>query len=201
MGKCLSPNEDLMQEHGLLDRILLIYEKILSQIETGGEYELEVLSKATQMVKDFVQNFHEEIEENYVFSLLQKENKLVDEVRVLFDQHHAGKKVVEEIWENKDKSDSESRERIADSIRRFLHMYRPHKSREDTLVFPTFKLMLSPNEFNALGERIEKLENQRFGQEAFERFVNEAADMERKLGINSLAEFTPKVPYVHTYST
>lgn len=71
-------------------------------------------------------------------------------------------------------------------------MYEPHETREDTVLFPAFKEIVSKNEYDSLGEDFEKKEHQLFGEGGFEKKVEEVAGIEKSLGIYDLAQFTPK---------
>jgi hemerythrin-like domain-containing protein len=70
-------------------------------------------------------------------------------------------------------------------------MYQPHEAREDTVLFPAFHELVSQQEYDALGEEFEKRENDRFGQDGFEKVVDHVAAIEKALGIYDLAQFTP----------
>jgi len=70
-------------------------------------------------------------------------------------------------------------------------MYAPHEAREDTVLFPAFRQMVTPAEFDALGEEFEKRERQLFGRDGFEGMVRKVAEIEKALGIYDLAQFTP----------
>lgn len=77
-------------------------------------------------------------------------------------------------------------------LKRVLLIYRePHEAREDTVLFPAFRQIVSPHEYDALGEQFEKKEHQLFGEEGFEKNVEEVAALETMLGIHDLAQFTP----------
>ena len=43
-----------------------------------------------------------------------------------------------------------------DSLRQFIRMYNPHEAREDTVLFPAFRGIVSANEFDSLGEDFER---------------------------------------------
>jgi hypothetical protein len=45
-----------------------------------------------------------------------------------------------------------------------------------------------------LGEQFEKEEDRLFGDEGFEKTVDQVAAIEKQLGIYDLAQFTPKLP-------
>lgn len=71
-------------------------------------------------------------------------------------------------------------------------MYRPHEAREDTVLFPAFRKIVSTHEYDALGEEFEDNEHKKFGQDGFETMVDRVAAIEKSLGIYELAQFTPK---------
>jgi hemerythrin-like domain-containing protein len=83
-------------------------------------------------------------------------------------------------------------EKLADALREFLRMYRPHEAREDTVLFPAFRSIVSAHEYDALGDDFEKKEDELFGDEGFFKVVDQVAQLEKRLGIYELAQFTPK---------
>jgi hypothetical protein len=64
--------------------------------------------------------------------------------------------------------------------------------REDTVLFPALHKIVSPHEFDALGEEFEDMEHQLFGEDGFEKMLNRVAGIEKQLGIYDLAQFTPR---------
>jgi hemerythrin-like domain-containing protein len=88
----------------------------------------------------------------------------------------------------------EDRRKIDDLLRQFIRMYRPHAAREDTVLFPAFRQIVTPNEYDSLGEQFEDEEHKLFGEDGFEKMVDEVAGLEKKVGIEDLAQFTPATP-------
>jgi len=86
-GKEVSPPEDLMQEHGLLNRILLIYDTARNNLLTRTPFPVEALAGAAGIIRTFVEDYHERQEEQYLFPRFQKANQLTDLVQVLLQQH------------------------------------------------------------------------------------------------------------------
>ena len=68
----------------------------------------------------------------------------------------------------------------------------PHEAREDTVLFPAFRGIVSAHEFDSLGEDFEKKEDELFGEDGFFKVVDRVAETEKKLGLYDLAQFTPK---------
>src|SRR5438046_10376892 len=82
---------------------------------------------------------------------------------------------------------------LIDSMEQFIRMYNPHEAREDTVLFPAFRKIVSKNEYDALGEDFEKKEDELFGEEGFEKMVDKIAGIEKEMGIYDLGKLTPKV--------
>jgi hemerythrin-like domain-containing protein len=194
-GEEISPAEDLMREHGVLNRVLLIYEEHRRRLEAKQDFDPAVLSDAAGIIRHFVEDYHEKLEEDYLFPRFRKAGKHVDLVDTLLQQHQAGRRLTAEIQQlavaGTAKDDSKRRQ-LSDALHSFIRMYRPHEAREDTVLFPAFRKVVSPHEYGALGEEFEKKEDQLFGDEGFFRVVGQVAGLEKKLAIYELAQFTPK---------
>jgi hemerythrin-like domain-containing protein len=193
--KKVSPPEDLMQEHGLLNRILLIYDTCRHKLENKEKFPIEAVSNAAIIVRVFVENYHEKQEENYLFPRFRKAKKLTDLVDVLLKQHNAGRALTDQIKQlakAAPENDTESH-KLIQALTSFNTMYRPHEAREDTVLFPAFRKIVSQHEYDALGEEFEKNEHKLFGKDGFESMVDKIAGIEKTLDIYDLAQFTPKV--------
>ena len=192
----VSPAEDLMREHGVLKRVLLVYDEAIRRIETNEDLPPETVMDSAKIIRNFIEDYHEKLEEDFLFPRFKKAGKLVDLVDVLLQQHQGGRKVTDitmQFATNQALKNSDDRRKLADSLRQFIRMYNPHEAREDTILFPEFRKIVSKNEYSSLGEDFEKKEHELFGEDGFERMVDKVAGIEKKLGIYDLAQFTPKV--------
>ena len=175
----VSPAEDLMREHGVLDRILLIYEDVLGRFEPARDVDPGALRDAAKIVRDFIENYHEKLEEDHLFPRFEKSGKLVDVVRVLRDQHQAGRVLTDQIEQQSTVLSSKNgndRKKLETPIKAFIRMYRPHVAREDTVLFPAFRGLVSPSEYDALGEQFEDQEHKLFGDDGFEKIVQQVSE-------------------------
>jgi hemerythrin-like domain-containing protein len=165
----VSPPEDLMREHGVLDRLLLVYEACLRKFDAGQDFDPALISNTAQIVRDFIENYHEQSEEQAVFPRFKKAGKLVGLVDTLLDQHKAGRRVTDTIlkFAPDSRQDGDARHQVVDAIHGFIAMYRPHAAREDTDLFPLLKKLVSPHEYDAMAEDFEKKEQQLFGEDGF----------------------------------
>jgi hemerythrin-like domain-containing protein len=192
--KEITPSEDLMREHGVLNRILLIYDHYLTNLKKTTSVDFSNLNKSAQIIRTFIENYHEKLEEDYLFPRFEKANQLTDLVKVLREQHKAGRYLTEQIllYENRIRGEEEN-QKLIKLLSDFTTMYRPHEAREDTVLFPALARLVSSNEYYSLGEDFEKAEHKLFGADGFEAIVKRVEDIEKQLGIYEIAQFTPIV--------
>src|SRR5439155_27125684 len=74
----VSPPEDLMREHGVVKRILLIYGQAIRRIDRKEDLPPEALVDSAKIIRGFVEDYHEKLEEDFVFPRFKKANNLVD---------------------------------------------------------------------------------------------------------------------------
>ena len=192
----VSPAEDLMREHGVLKRVLLIYEEAIRRMTANQELPVETVADSAKIIRNFIEDYHEKLEENFLFPRFEKAGKLTDLVKTLRDQHQAGRRVMDltlGLAKQSTIKNADERGQLADSLRQFIRMYNPHEAREDTVLFPAFREIVSANEYASLGEDFEKKEHELFGEDGFEKMVDKVTNIEKKLGIYELAQFTPKI--------
>lgn len=187
--------EDLMREHGLLNRVLLIYEEIIKQIDEGN-FPLNELAQSVNIIKDFIEDYHEKLEEDYLFPLFEKAKKERRLVKTLRNQHTQGREIthrLQQLIKLKNPQDPKNKKEIKLLLKKFIRMYRPHEAREDTVLFPQVRSLLTEVQFKDLGEKFEELEHQLFGEGGFEKMVEKVATIEKNLGIYQLDQFTPEI--------
>jgi len=191
----VSPAEDLMREHGVLKRVLLVYEETLRRLHAGEELPPEALAEAAGIIRSFIEDYHEKLEEDFLFPRFRKANKLIDLVEVLLEQHRAGRRLTDTTLRLANfealKNPDDKRE-LSDSLQKFIRMYSPHEAREDTVLFPAFREIVSSNEYDSLGEEFEEKEHELFGEDGFDKMVERVAAIEKSLGIYDLKQFTPR---------
>jgi hemerythrin-like domain-containing protein len=192
----VGPGEDLMREHGVLRRILLVYAEVGRRLEAPPDADVvAAVQRSAKLIRRFVEDYHEKQEEEMLFPRFERAHRLVELVSVLRAQHQAGRRVTERIQglaTAEGIKSADGRRRLHNELQSFARMYEPHAAREDTVLFPALHEIVSRSEYDALGEDFERREHKVFGEDGFEHAVSEVDDIERALGIEDLARFTPK---------
>jgi hemerythrin-like domain-containing protein len=192
----VSPAEDLMREHGVLKRVLPIYEEAIRRLQGKEDLPPQAVKDSADIIRTFIEDYHEKLEEDHLFPRFRKANKLVELVDILQAQHEAGRKLTDttlRLSTPEALAGPEGRHALAESLRQFIRMYSPHEAGEGTVLFPAFRGIVSANEYDSLGEEFEDKEHDLFGDDGFENMVDRVATIEKTLGIFDLAQFTPKV--------
>lgn len=190
----VTPVEDLEQEHGLIQRLLLIYDEALRHLSNGQDFDLHAFHAAAKIMREFVEDYHEKQEEDFLFPRFEKAHKLAELSKTLRSQHDAGRRLTDQILEltKSAKASGGAATKLVDTLNRFVRMYRVHAAREDTVLFPALRTLVSSHEYDALGEEFEKKEHAMFGKDGFDSMLDKVAGIEKSLGIYDLNQFTPE---------
>ena len=112
---------------------------------------------------------------------------------MLRQQHQAGRRLTADVLRLATaaglKSDA-TRKQIGGALESFIRMYAPHAAREDTVLFPAFRSLLSEKELDKLQDVFEDKEKA-LPHGGFEKMVAEVVTIEQSLGIYELSRFTP----------
>lgn len=200
-GPEIGPVEDLMREHGVLRRVLLIYEEWVRRLDLNQDEDLQTLAESAGIIRSFVEDYHEKLEEDHLFPRFRKKGTHVELVAALLKQHQAGRRLTDvtlRLAAPYALINLDARSRLADSLRLFIRMYRPHAAREDTVLFPAFHQVMTGTAYDKLGEVFEDQENRLFGDKGFEKVVGRIETIEETLDIHNLSQFTPKLDFTRT---
>lgn len=192
----VTPTEDLMREHGVLDRLLLIYEEIIKRLR-NNEFPQAVFVRALAIMHEFIENYHEKLEEDHLFPIFERAQQKVDLVATLRAQHQRGRKITAQLSTYAQVPaplDPTTREMIIALLYDCITIYRPHEAREDTELFPLVRSLISKEEFDKLGDLFENLEHTLFGKDGFASIVKQVEKLEQVLGIYELRHMPPETP-------
>jgi hemerythrin-like domain-containing protein len=193
--------EDLMREHGVIRRAILVYRDMAGKLRAKpASLDPELLHRTATMFRAFGEDYHEKkLEETHIFPTIKKAGgPAAAYVDVLIAQHQRGRELTDYILAVVAKGaiatgDAETLARVLDSVEL---MYEHHAAREDTIVFPAWKDALSAQQLDEMGETFEEIEHQQFGKDGFEDAVAQIAQIEGALGMADIAQFTAPPPKV-----
>ena len=194
----VTATEDMMREHGVLRRALVVYSEAAKSLRTNAaRVSPAALERTAKLFRSFGEEYHErKLEEAYVFPAVKKAGgpaaALPD---VLTAQHERGREITDYILSvtAAPKLGARATE-LATVLDAFVRMYETHTAREDTVIFPKWKKTLSPKELDEMGEKFEDIEHSQFGGDGFDIALGQMAAIEGELGLTDLSTFTAPPP-------
>jgi hemerythrin-like domain-containing protein len=191
--------EDLMREHGVIRRAILVYRNMSSKLRAKpATVDPDLIRRTATLFRTFGEDYHEKkLEETHIFPTIKKAGgPAAAYVDVLVAQHQRGRELTDFILAKAGKGSiaTGDAEMLAGVLDGFEVMYAHHAAREDTIVFPAWKDALSGRQLDEIGDLFEEIERQQFGKDGFEDAVAQIAQIEQALGIADIAQFTPPAP-------
>ncbi len=187
-----------MREHGLLRRALLIYDHCGGLLRRQEPVEAAIVHDTASIIRKFVEQYHEKMEEDYLFPRFRKAKREVELVNTLLEQHKVGRGITDKILAmtaaSSSLKDAAAQQALAHQLDWFLYLYRPHAAREDTVLFPALHEIVNEKEYDLMGDQFEDIEHKQIGEHGFEDMIGKIAETEKKLGIYDLAQFSKEPP-------
>jgi hemerythrin-like domain-containing protein len=190
-----SPGEELMTEHGVLKRVLLAYRAASDQLAAGVTPPASAVLDAAQIVADYIESFHEGLEEAYVFPRVQSHYSSL--VTTLLVQHDRGRHLTAQILTiaSAGFAEASARATLRTDLDLFVRMYEPHEAWEDTVIYPALRALTPQRTLDDLAERFADLETKQYGPGALTQMLDRISGVEEQLGISDLAGFTPPAAF------
>jgi hemerythrin-like domain-containing protein len=199
MGGEVTATEDLMREHGVLRRALLVYSAAAVKLRLNvSAVAPDALQKTAELFRAFGEEYHEKkLEEAFIFPAVKKAGgEAAGYPDVLVVQHNRGREITEYIISVTQgrKLGAANGEQLAKVLEAFVLMYRNHAAREDTNIFPAWKQTMTDKQLDEIGDKFEDIEKEQFGEDGFEDAVKQISAIETSLGLADIAQFTAPPP-------
>lgn len=195
--KEVTATEDLMREHGVIRRVLVVYREVSPRlVSSPRSVQPDLLQKAARLIRNFGEDYHEKLEEAHLFPALKKAGGPgAKDVDTLLLQHQRGREITDYVLAITQRPIGASEaEPLARALEAFARMYAAHTAREDTVVFPAWKALLSAKQLDEMGELFEDIEHQTFGKDGFDDAVAQVAAIEQGFGIGLAGMTAPPPP-------
>jgi hemerythrin-like domain-containing protein len=198
-GGEVTATEDLMREHGVLRRALLVYTAAAGKLRANASaVPPDALQKTAKLFRVFGEDYHEKkLEETYIFpAVKQAGGQAATYPDVLVVQHNRGREITEYIIAVTQgaKLGVANAGELAKALESFVLMYQHHAAREDTIIFPAWKQTMTTKQLDEMSEKFEDIEHEQFGEDGFETAVKQIGDIEGSLGISDIGQFTLPPP-------
>ena len=197
-GGEVTATEDLMREHGVLRRALLVYTAAATKLHSNpSSIPPDALQKTAKLFRAFGEEYHEKkLEEAYIFpAVKQAGGEAAIYPDILVTQHNRGREITDYIINvTQNAKLGGNAEDLAKALDAFVLMYRNHAAREDTIIFPAWKQTLTDKQLDEMNDKFEDIEHEQFGEDGFEDAVKQISAIESSLGLADITQFTAPPP-------
>ena len=193
-----SPPEDLMLGHAVQERLLGIYEELADRLRTPQDQRApDLLRQAASLVRKLYEDFHQRLEEEYIFPQFENHAQLGPLVKALKAQHAAGRQVTDSILQALGAAGGSAgggvappvpaaRVPLAQACRATIRLHRPHMAREATELFQALYDVLPSAALDHMAEKFEKKQDAVLGDEGFKEPLAQIAGIEKELALYEL---------------
>jgi hemerythrin-like domain-containing protein len=189
--------EDLMREHGILHRLLSIYDKVAEQLGHHTPVRRAIVEEAVTIMKNFIDDYHQKLEEEYLFPQFKKHSSYKTLVKTLEKQHNIGRQLnarIKEIAMHDNIFNKPTyKTHLLALLKAYSSMFRVHTAREDTELFPHARSVMPTYKFNSLSRIFEDREVALFGHDGFTVILGKVIALEKALGIYRLEKANANV--------
>jgi hemerythrin-like domain-containing protein len=196
----VSAVEMLMDEHGVLRRIMVLYRECAALLRANfSGFDGRQLWKAADLCRRFGEGCHEQLEEAHVFpQALKAGGEAALLVPVLLAQHARGREITTFIQGRTAAGGIAGGDAVslAEALESFSRMYEAHAAYEDTVVFQAWRRSLPPQALAEAADRMAEAERAALKGDAFAAALVDLGAIEAALGVHDLSSYTASAPGV-----
>lgn len=188
----MEPTAILSNEHRVIEVVLDCLEQIAGRALETGKLERESADQALDFFRTFADGCHHGKEEKHLFPAMVA--KGVPEqggpVGVMLAEHDQGRgyiRTMNDQIEAAADGDTGAIDEFNEAAQAYIAMLRAHIMKEDQILFPLADRIMSEDDERSLMAAYEKVEHHHMGEGTHERYVELAATLAKKFGVDASA--------------
>jgi len=180
----MRPTEILKQDHKVINVVLDVLERIVSDIQAGEDFNVEDLEKITDFIRTFADKCHHGKEEDLLFPAMEKAGipREGGPISVMLQEHDIGRNYVRGLAQaisDYKTGDRGSSNDIVDNAMDYVNLLREHIYKEDNILYMMADAHLDKSTEEDLIREFEKVEA-RMGEGVHERYHQLVEDLKEK---------------------
>ena len=184
----MQPTEILIEEHRIIEKMLMIVDTLCDRLEKGENVESEHFRKAVDFIKNFADKCHHRKEEDVLFTMLVEKGMRKDAgpIGVMLNEHKTGRNFVKNLVEALDKyekGDKSAKDQVIENARGYTQLLKQHILKEDRILYPMGDRILTSHDQRELLEDFERVEKEEMGEGVHQKYHKLVEILEKELGI------------------
>ncbi|MGD8307036.1 MAG: hemerythrin domain-containing protein [Ignavibacteria bacterium] len=180
----MKATEILMEEHRVIERVLVSLEKAAKQLYSGKAIPAEFFLKAADFIKGFADGCHHQKEEGVLFKSLVSNGMPEDSgpVAAMLFEHEEGRRFTHSMQDAAEKLKSGDETVIADITKNALEyvaLLRAHINKEDSVLFPLSDRVIPVEQHQKISDAFDHIEKEETGVGVHEKYLAIADELEK----------------------
>jgi hemerythrin-like domain-containing protein len=175
----MKPTEVLMEEHRVIERVLLALEKAASRLSRGEDVYLRFFNGTSALIYGFADSYHYKKEEKVLFAALSENGfqKETGPIAVLIAEHDEARRLglrLRQVTERFQNGDVKVRDQVVLCALGYVSLVRRHMDKEDKLIFPMVEKVIPIDRQFQIVEAFNRFEAEENGPELHEKYYGMA---------------------------
>ncbi len=182
----MKATEILMEEHGVIERVLTSLEKAAKRLSIGQPVPGDFFIKSAEFIKGFADGCHHKKEEGVLFPALSANGLPSGEgpVAVRLAEHEEGRGLAAAIREGAERlqaGDQAAASLVVQSALEYVMLLRQHIEKENQILFPMADQVIPVERQQQLTEAFDHIEHEETGEGVHEKYLGIAAELEKAM--------------------
>jgi hemerythrin-like domain-containing protein len=175
----MKPTEILIEEHHVIERVLIALEKAATRLSRGENVYLRFFSGTSTLIHGFEDSYHHRKEERILLPALIANGLPRDTgpVAAMLADHEEGRRLahrLRQVTERFQSGDINARDQVVLSALAYVSLVRRHMQREETLLFPLVEKVIPPERQKQMIEDFDRFEHEVNGPEVHDKYFGMA---------------------------
>lgn len=181
----MKATEILMEEHRVIERVLIALERAVARLSKGEDVYLRFFTGTIVFIKNFADGCHHQKEEGILFPAMV-ENGLSKEtgpIAVMLAEHEEGRRYTQKMrqaLERMQTCNDASANELAQNAQGYIKLLRQHIYKEDSILFPLADKIIPPDQQGQVHEAFKLVERDETGESVHEKYLGLAVRLEQE---------------------
>lgn len=175
----MKPTEILIEEHRVIERVLMALEKAASRLSRGETVYLRFFSGTSTLIHGFNDSYHYKKEEKVLLPVLIANGLPKDSgpVALMLAEHEEGRRFAHRLHvmiERFQGGEVHARDQVVLSALAYVSLVRRHMQKEEEVLFPLVEKVIPADRQEQIIQAFEQFEREENGPEMHEKYYGMA---------------------------